>query len=205
MHVAIAGNIGAGKTTLTQMLAAHYGWRPHFEAVIDNPYLSDFYADMQRWSFNLQIYFLSKRYEQIIDFRSSGVSIVQDRSIYEDAYIFASNLCDMGLLLQRDYDNYKALFKLMEQHITPPDLIIYLKGSLPKLLTQIRKRGRSYEQDISANYLEKLNHKYNAWAENYSNGKLLTIDIDTMDFVENTAHFQYIINKIEESGVLKST
>ena len=163
MHFAIAGNIGAGKTTLTELLAKHYGWQPHFEDVADNPYLDDFYANMERWSFNLQVYFLNSRFRQIIDFRQSEKDIIQDRTIYEDAFIFAPNLHRMGLLSSRDFQNYQSLFALMETFIQPPDLLIYLRSSISNLVKQIQKRGREYENSISIDYLNKLNERYEEW------------------------------------------
>lgn len=170
MHFAIAGNIGAGKTTLTELLAKHYGWQPHFEDVADNPYLDDFYANMERWSFNLQVYFLNSRFRQIIDFRQSEKDIIQDRTIYEDAFIFAPNLHRMGLLSSRDFQNYQSLFALMETFIQPPDLLIYLRSSISNLVKQIQKRGREYENSISIDYLNKLNERYEEWISTYDKG-----------------------------------
>ncbi len=197
MHIAIAGNIGSGKTTLTELLAKHYGWDAHFEDVDDNPYLDDFYADMERWSFNLQIYFLNSRFNQVLDIRQSGKSVVQDRTIYEDAYIFAPNLYEMGLMPPRDFDNYESLFTLMSSLVRPPDLLIYLKADIPKLVSQIQKRGRDYENTIRIDYLTKLNLRYNQWIERYNLGKLLVVDVNDRDFVNNKADLNYVITKID--------
>ncbi|MDO4881401.1 MAG: deoxynucleoside kinase [Capnocytophaga sp.] len=197
MHFAIAGNIGAGKTTLTELLAKHYGWQPHFEDVADNPYLDDFYANMERWSFNLQVYFLNSRFRQIIDFRQSEKDIVQDRTIYEDAFIFAPNLHRMGLLSSRDFENYQSLFALMETFIQPPDLLIYLRSSISNLVKQIQKRGREYESSISIDYLNKLNERYEEWIKTYDKGKLLIINVDDIDFVQNKEDLGIIIDKID--------
>jgi len=197
MHVAIAGNIGAGKTTLTKLLAKHYNWEPQYEDVLENPYLEDFYNQMERWSFNLQIYFLNSRFRQILEIRESGKSIIQDRTIYEDAYIFAPNLHAMGLLTNRDFENYKSLFDLMERVTKGPDLLIYLRSSIPNLVAQIQKRGRDYENSISIDYLSRLNERYEAWAHNYNKGKLLIIDVDNINFVDNPEDLGEIINKID--------
>ncbi len=197
MHIAIAGNIGSGKTTLTELLAKHYGWDAHFEDVDDNPYLDDFYADMERWSFNLQIYFLNSRFNQVLDIRKSGKSVVQDRTIYEDAYIFAPNLYEMGLMPSRDFDNYESLFNLMSSLVRPPDLLIYLKADIPKLVSQIQKRGRDYENTIRIDYLTKLNSRYNQWIESYDLGKLLVVDVNNRDFVNNRIDLNYVITKID--------
>lgn len=197
MHFAIAGNIGAGKTTLTELLAKHYGWQPHFEDVADNPYLDDFYANMERWSFNLQVYFLNSRFRQIIDFRQSEKDIIQDRTIYEDAFIFAPNLHRMGLLSSRDFQNYQSLFALMETFIQPPDLLIYLRSSISNLVKQIQKRGREYENSISIDYLNKLNERYEEWISTYDKGKLLIINVDDIDFVQNKEDLGIIIDKID--------
>ena len=197
MHFAIAGNIGAGKTTLTELLAKHYRWQPHFEDVADNPYLDDFYANMERWSFNLQVYFLNSRFRQIIDFRQSEKDIIQDRTIYEDAFIFAPNLHRMGLLSSRDFQNYQSLFALMETFIQPPDLLIYLRSSISNLVKQIQKRGREYENSISIDYLNKLNERYEEWISTYDKGKLLIINVDDIDFVQNKEDLGIIIDKRE--------
>jgi deoxyadenosine/deoxycytidine kinase len=197
MHVAVAGNIGAGKTTLTKLLSKHYHWEPHFEDVVDNPYLDDFYNQMERWSFNLQIYFLNSRYRQILEIRESGKNIIQDRTIYEDAYIFAPNLHAMGLMTNRDFSNYSSLFELMERLVQPPDVLIYLRSSIPNLVKQIHKRGREYENTISIDYLSRLNERYEAWSQKYEKGKLLIIDVDQLNFVDNPEDLGIIINKID--------
>ncbi|MDA0356156.1 MAG: deoxynucleoside kinase [Bacteroidetes bacterium] len=197
MHIAIAGNIGAGKTTLTQMLSRHYKWEAQLEDVVDNPYLDDFYNQMERWSFNLQVYFLNSRFRQVLQIRESGKDIVQDRTIYEDANIFAPNLHAMGLMNNRDFSNYKALFDLMESLVQAPDLLIYLRSDISNLVKQIHKRGREYEISISIDYLSRLNERYEAWIHNYDKGKLLVIDVDDLDFVENPEDFGEIIEKID--------
>ena len=197
MHIAIAGNIGAGKTTLTRLLAKHYKWTPQFEDVVDNPYLDDFYNAMERWSFNLQIYFLNSRFRQLLEIRNSKKSIIQDRTIYEDAFIFAPNLHAMGLLTNRDYNNYRSLFDLMESVVDAPDLMIYLRSSIPNLVSQIHKRGRDYENSISIDYLSRLNERYEAWIHDYNKGKLLIIDVDNINFVDNPEDLGGIINKID--------
>ncbi len=197
MHIAVAGNIGAGKTTLTKLLAKHYKWTPQFEDVLENPYLEDFYTDMERWSFNLQVYFLNSRFRQVLDIRESGKKIIQDRTIYEDANIFAPNLHAMGLLSQRDFDNYSSLFDLMEGVVAAPDLLIYLRSSIPNLVNQIHKRGRDYENSISIDYLSRLNERYEAWIHGYEKGNLLIIDVDNIDFVNNPEDLGEIINKID--------
>lgn len=196
MHIALAGNIGAGKTTLTELLSKHYGWEPHYEDVDENPYLTDFYNDMQRWSFNLQIYFLNSRFKQIIDIRKSGKTIVQDRTIYEDAEIFAPNLHAMGLMSTRDFNNYKSLFDLMISLIQPPDLLIYLRASIPTLIKQIEKRGREYENSIRLDYLRQLNERYDKWVKNYTLGKLLIVNVDEIDFTTNPEDLSFIIDRI---------
>jgi deoxyadenosine/deoxycytidine kinase len=197
MHVAIAGNIGAGKTTLTQLLAKHYKWEAQLEDVVDNPYLDDFYNQMERWSFNLQVYFLNSRFRQVLQIRESGKNIIQDRTIYEDANIFAPNLHAMGLMTNRDFENYASLFGLMESLVQSPDLIIYLRSSIPNLVSQIHKRGRDYENSISIDYLSRLNERYEAWIHGYTKGKLLIIDVDDLDFVENEEDLGFIITKID--------
>ena len=197
MHIVITGNIGAGKTTLTTMLAKHYGWEAQFEDVDHNPYLEDFYADMSQWSFALQIYFLGSRFRQVKEIRESGKNIIQDRTIYEDAHIFAENLYDMSLLSQRDYDNYLSVFTLMKSFVQAPDLLIYLKSDVPNLVKKIYKRGRDYEASISIEYLSKLNQKYENWIDNYKEGKLLVIEVDDLDFVERPQDFGFILERIE--------
>jgi len=197
MHIAIVGNIGAGKTTLTELLAKNYGWDPLYEAVDNNPYLEDFYSDMKRWSFNLQIYFLNTRYRQIIDIQKSGKNIIQDRTIYEDAHIFAENLHDMGLMTTRDYENYTAIFDNITEFIKAPDLLIYLKASVPTLVNNIQRRGREYESGIRLDYLSKLNEKYDKWIKGYRLGKLLVIDKDNIDFANNTEDLATIVQMIE--------
>ncbi len=197
MHIAIAGNIGAGKTTLTRLLAKHYRWEPHFESVDENPYLNDFYREMERWAFNLQVYFLNSRFRQILEFRKSGKNIIQDRTIYEDAHIFAPNLHAMGLMTNRDFTNYTSLFELMEELVAPPDLLIYLRGSIPNLVGKIHKRGREYENSISIDYLSRLNERYENWISQYDKGKHLIINVDSLDFVENPEDLGSIIDKID--------
>ena len=197
MHVAIAGNIGAGKTTLTKLLAKHYRWEAQLEDVVDNPYLDDFYNQMERWSFNLQVYFLNSRFRQVLQIHNSGKDIIQDRTIYEDAYIFAPNLHAMGLMTNRDFENYSSLFELMESLVKGPDLLIYLRSSIPNLVNQIHKRGRDYENTISIDYLSRLNERYEAWIHGYNKGKLLIIDVDNLDFVDNPEDLGNIINRID--------
>jgi deoxyadenosine/deoxycytidine kinase len=197
MHIAIAGNIGAGKTTLSELLAKHYKWTPHYELVDENPYLNDFYNDMQRWSFNLQIYFLNSRFQQILDIRKSGKTVIQDRTIYEDAEIFAPNLHSMGLMSSRDFTNYKKLFDLMVSLIQPPDLLIYLRASVPTLVNQIQKRGREYENSIRLDYLKQLNDRYEDWVSGYNMAKMLVIDVNDLDFISNPEDLSIIIDKID--------
>lgn len=197
MHIAVAGNIGSGKTTLTGMLAKHYGWEAMYESVENNPYLASFYQDMQRWSFNIQVYFLNSRFRQIIDLRKKKKDIIQDRTIYEDAYIFAPNLHEMDLMATRDFENYTQLFELMSQFLQAPDLLIYLKADVSTLVSQIQKRGRAYENDIRISYLENLNEKYEKWISGYNKGKLLVIDVNTLKFVERPEDFGEIINRID--------
>ena len=197
MHVAIAGNIGAGKTTLTKLLAKHYKWEAQLEDVVDNPYLDDFYNQMERWSFNLQVYFLNSRFRQVLQIHQSGKDIIQDRTIYEDAHIFAPNLHAMGLMTNRDFNNYSSLFELMESLVKGPDLLIYLRSSIPNLVNQIHKRGRDYENSISIDYLSRLNERYEAWIHGYDKGKLLIIDVDKLDFVANPEDLGNIINKMD--------
>jgi deoxyadenosine/deoxycytidine kinase len=196
MHIAIAGNIGAGKTTLTGLLAKHFKWEPHYEDVVDNPYLDDFYHQMERWSFNLQIYFLNTRFSQVMQIRQSGKTTIQDRTIYEDAHIFAPNLHAMGLMANRDFNSYKALFEMMEGFVGAPDLLIYLRSSIPNLVKQIHNRGRDYENSISIDYLSRLNERYEAWVHSYDKGKLLIVDVDRYNFVDNPEDLGDIINRI---------
>ena len=198
MHIAISGNIGAGKTSLTELLSKHYRWEAHYEDVIDNPYLDDFYNHMERWSFNLQIYFLKSRFEQLIKINNNNNTIVQDRTIYEDAHIFAPNLKSMGLMNQRDFKNYQGLFELMESQIQGPDLLIYLRSNIPNLVNKIHKRGREYENSISIDYLSRLNERYEAWTSTYDKGNIIKIDVDELDFVENKEDLKLIIAKVDD-------
>lgn len=197
MHIAICGNIGSGKTTLAQMLAKHYGWSAELESVEDNPYLADFYDDMKHWAFHLQIYFLNSRFNQIKRIRESKKSTIQDRTIYEDAYIFAANLYKSNYLNDRDYSSYLTLFESMIQHVEAPDLLIYLKADIPKLVQQIEKRGRDYENKMRIDYLKNLNQHYKEWIEGYDLGKLLVIDANNIDFVNNPEDFSDIVSKID--------
>lgn len=197
MHIAVAGNIGSGKTTLSGLLSKQYGWDAHYEDVDDNPYLNDFYDDMQRWSFNLQVYFLNSRLNQILNIRKSGKTVIQDRTIYEDAYIFAPNLHSMGLMSTRDFENYFTLFNLMTSLIEPPDLLIYLRATVPTLVNQIQKRGRDYENTIRLDYLKRLNERYEAWISSYNLGNLLIIDVDNLNFTEVKEDLSSIISKID--------
>ncbi len=196
-HIAIAGNIGSGKTTLTEKLAKHYKWQPHFEDVEHNPYLVDFYGDMPRWSFNLQIYFLNNRIKHLIDIRQGKETVIQDRTIYEDAYIFAPNLFDMGLMTKRDYENYTSFFQNLKTLIQPPDLLIYLKTSIPTLVDQIQKRGREYEENIRLDYLKRLNENYNKWIADYNDGPLLIIDVNNCNFAEKEEDFADVVRRID--------
>lgn len=196
MHIAVAGNIGSGKTTLTEKISRHFNWEPQYEKIDDNPYLISFYDDMQRWSFNLQIYFLNKRSRMIMEIRKSGKKVIQDRTIYEDAYIFAPNLHAMGLMSTRDFDNYNSLFELMTSFIQPPDLLIYLRASVPTLVKQIQKRGREYENSIRLDYLQRLNERYEEWISTYKLGKLLIVNVDDNNFSENAEDLGQVINKI---------
>lgn len=196
MHIAIAGNIGSGKTTLTTLLSKRFGWEPHYEDVDTNPYLHSFYDDMQRWSFNLQVYFLNSRFRQVVDIRKGAKTVIQDRTIYEDAFIFAPNLHDMNLMDTRDFDNYTQLFELMVSFINPPDLLIYLRSTVPTLVKNIQKRGRAYEESIRLDYLKRLNERYEAWISKYEAGKLLIIDVDNIDFAHNPEDLGQIIEKI---------
>src|ERR1051326_9088118 len=201
MHIAVAGNIGSGKTTLTSMLAKHYKWTPHYEDADSNPYLNDFYEDMQRWSFNLQVYFLNSRFKQVIEIRKNKKTIIQDRTIYEDAYIFAPNLHAMGLMTTRDFENYFELFGLMQSFVQPPDLLIYLRASTAALVEQIQKRGREYEKAIRLDYLQRLNERYEAWITKYEDqhptSNLLIIDIDENKFHEKKEDLGKIIRKVD--------
>ena len=196
MHIAVAGNIGVGKTTLTGLLAKNFNWDPHYESVDNNPYLDDFYTDMQRWAFNLQVYFLNSRFGQLKEFQESGKNIIQDRTIYEDAHIFAPNLHAMGLMTSRDFDNYSSLFKLMSSFVNPPDLLIYLRASVPTLVQQIQSRGRDYESSIRIDYLTRLNERYEAWISEYTSGKLLVIDTDDLDFSKNQEDLGFVVDKV---------
>ncbi|MDF2157732.1 deoxynucleoside kinase [Algoriphagus sp. CAU 1675] len=197
MHLAVSGNIGSGKTTLTEKLAKHYGWKAEFESVDNNPYLPDFYEDMKRWAFHLQVYFLNSRFNQIKKIQESKNPTIQDRTIYEDAYIFAANLYKSKLLTERDYYNYRNLFESMIAHVKAPDLLIYLKADIPKLVGQIEKRGRTYETAMRIDYLKNLNSHYEEWIGNYKEGKLLIIDVNELDFVERPEDFSFIVEKIE--------
>lgn len=197
MHIAVSGNIGSGKTTLTIKLAKHYGWNAELEAVENNPYLADFYEDMKRWSFHLQVFFLNSRFNQITRIRESGQSVIQDRTIYEDAYIFAANLKNSNLISERDYENYLNLFHSMINFVKAPDLLIYLKADIPKLVGQIEKRGRHYENAIRIDYLKNLNAHYEDWISNYDKGKLLVIDVNDMDFVAHPDHFSSIVERVD--------
>jgi deoxyadenosine/deoxycytidine kinase len=201
MHIAIAGNIGAGKTTLTELLANHYKWEPQYEDVVQNPYLDDFYAEMERWSFNLQVYFLNSRFRQIIDIQQSRNSVIQDRTIYEDAHIFAPNLHAMGLMTNRDFQNYSSLFQLMESLVKGPDLLIYLRSSIPNLVNHIHKRGRAYENSISIEYLSRLNERYEAWIQNYEKKNMITLEVDNLNFVDKPEDFQLVVDTIDRKLV----
>ena len=196
-HIAVAGNIGAGKTTLTELLSKHYKWIPQFEDVDHNPYLNDFYDDMPRWSFNLQIFFLNGRLNQLLEIYSGTETVIQDRTIYEDAHIFAPNLHDMGLMSKRDYNNYFQFFQTLKRMVQPPDLLIYLQASVPTLVGQIQKRGREYEENIRLDYLKRLNELYNKWIEGYKEGSLLVVDVDKNKFPENEEHLGEIITRID--------
>ena len=196
MHIAIAGNIGSGKTTLTGLLSRHFNWQTHYEDVDDNPYLDDFYNDMQRWSFNLQIYFLNSRFNHILEIKQSKKTIIQDRTIYEDAYIFAPNLHSMGLMSTRDFENYFTLFNLISSLIEPPDLVVYLRASVPTLVKQIEKRGRKYEDNIRLDYLRKLNERYESWVESYNLGKMMIVDVDHTNFIDKSEDLSLVIDKV---------
>ena len=202
MHVAIAGNIGSGKTTLTTLLSKHYSWLPHYEDADDNPYLNDFYDDMQRWSFNLQVYFLQSRFSKVVELRQNKKTVIQDRTLYEDAYIFAPNLHAMGLMTTRDFESYMQLFKLMESLVSPPDVLLYLRASVPTLVTNIQKRGRDYETAIRIDYLKRLNERYEAWITDFEiqykkNSKLLIIDVDENNFSEKKEDLGKVITKLD--------
>ena len=197
MHIAICGNIGSGKTTLANLLAKQYHWHAELEAVDNNPYLSDFYKDMHRWAFHLQIYFLNSRFKQIKKIREQEVSTVQDRTIYEDAYIFASNLHSSQFMNDRDYACYLSLFESMMEHVTPPDLLVYLKADIPKLVSQIEKRGREYENSMRLDYLKNLNQRYTNWIESYDQGNYLVIDVNQLDFVANIEHRSEVLQRID--------
>lgn len=196
MHIAIAGNIGSGKTTLTRLLARHFAWQAHYEDVDDNPYLDDFYNDMQRWSFNLQIYFLNCRFNHLLEIKKAEKNIIQDRTIFEDAYIFAPNLHSMGLMSTRDFENYFTLFNLISSLIEPPDLVIYLRASVPTIVRQIEKRGRKYEDNIRLDYLRRLNERYESWIESYNLGKLMIIDVDNTNFIDKPEDLSQVIDKV---------
>lgn len=195
-HIAIAGNIGSGKTTLTEKLAQHFKWEAQYEDVEGNPYLNDFYEDMPRWSFNLQVYFLNNRFKQLINIQRGGKAVIQDRTIYEDAHIFAPNLHSMGLMSTRDFENYLSLFKTINSQIKPPDLLVYLKASIPALVNQIQKRGREYEENLRLDYIRRLNEYYEEWSSRYREGKILVIDVDTCNFAEDKAQLGEVINKV---------
>ncbi len=197
MHIAVAGNIGSGKTTLTELLSKHYRWEANYEDVDENPYLNDFYEDMQRWSFNLQIYFLNSRFNQILDIRKLGKTVIQDRTIYEDSYIFAPNLHSMGLMSTRDFENYFTLFNLMSSLVQPPDLLIYLRATVGTLVQQIQKRGRKYENSIRIDYLKRLNERYEAWIASYNLGKMLVVDVDNLNFSEKSEDLSKVIDRVD--------
>jgi deoxyadenosine/deoxycytidine kinase len=196
-HIAVAGNIGAGKTTLTEQLGKHYGWEVHYEDTETNPYLADFYEDMKRWSFHLQIYFLNSRYRQVLKIWEGDNVVIQDRTIYEDACIFAPNLHEMGLMSKRDFNNYSSLFELMSSQVNPPDLLIYLRASIPTLVDHIQNRNRDYEGNMSLDYLKKLNNRYNQWIDGYDKGNLLIIDADNIDFINKPGDLGKVIDSIE--------
>jgi deoxyadenosine/deoxycytidine kinase len=196
-HIAIAGNIGSGKTTLTELLSKHYGWEPHFEEVANNPYIDDFYEDMHRWSYHMQIFYLNKRFQQILQIQRGEKPVIQDRTIYEDAFIFAPNLHAMGLLSKRDFDSYQDLFGTIIHLIKPPDLLVYLRASIPALVTQIQRRGRPFEDSIRLDYLKRLNERYEAWISNYENEGLLIVNVDEINFADNPEHLGNVINRID--------
>jgi deoxyadenosine/deoxycytidine kinase len=196
-HIAISGNIGSGKTTLAEKLAKHYGWTPLYESVDKNPYLKDFYTDMTRWAFHLQIYFLNSRFRQVNEIRNNENTTIQDRTIYEDAYIFAANLHRSGHISERDYESYLDIFNSMIEFVKPPDLLIYLRSDIPKLVRQIQKRGREYEFAMRIDYLKNLNEHYEDWISRYKNGKLLIVNVNELDFVERIEDFSFIVNRID--------
>lgn len=196
MHIGVAGNIGSGKTTLTRMLSNHYGWKPKFESVTHNPYLEDYYKDIHRWSFNLEVYFLTQRFKDVMEIAESKDVIIQDRTILEGVHIFVANNKDLGNLTERDYDNFMSLFEGLMSMVKLPDLLIYLKSSIPHLVAQIQKRGRDYEQNMSLEYLTGLNNRYNKWISEYK-GQILTIDVDNLDFENRPEDFSMIVNKID--------
>jgi deoxyadenosine/deoxycytidine kinase len=198
IFISIAGNIGSGKSSLTSIMAKRFQWIPYFESVQDNPYLSDFYANMKRWSFNLQIYFLAHRFRTHKEITELQTSVIQDRSIYEDVEIFARNLYELGNMDKRDYETYSSLFKEMTAYLAPPDILIYLRASIPTLISQIRKRGREFEMNIDKNYLSRLNESYEQWIENYNLGKKIIIDTDNLDFVHSEKDFETVISTIEK-------
>jgi len=197
MHIAVAGNIGAGKTSLTEILAKLYGWKPHYENADENPYLNDFYKDMQRWAYNLQIFFLNSRFHDIMEIQKFGKNVIQDRTIYEDAEIFAPNLHDMGLMSTRDFITYRSLYEMINNIVKAPDLLIYLRASVPTLVRQIQKRGREYETSIRLDYLEQLNDRYEAWISHYQNSKLLIFNVDEMDFISEPEKLSKITDSID--------
>ena len=196
-HIAIAGNIGSGKTTLTSLLSKNFGWDAHYEDIENNPYLNDFYQDMPRWSFNLQVYFMNTRFKKIVEIKNGVRQVIQDRTIYEDAYIFAPNLHAMGLMSTRDFENYMTLFKTMNSLIDPPDLLIYLRSSIANLVSQIEKRGRDYEQNLRLDYLKRLNERYEAWITTFQDGKILIIDVDDINFAEDQEDLSNVVNKVQ--------
>ena len=196
-HVAIAGNIGAGKTTLCTQLGKHFGWEIHYESTDNNPYLSDFYNDMQRWSFNLQVYFLNNRYRQIVNIQEGESTVIQDRTIYEDAFIFAPNLHDMGLMSTRDFHNYRDLFQLMMSQVKAPDIMIYLKADISTLVSHIQSRGRDYEGSMSLDYLKRLNERYESWIDEYTDGNLLIINANEVDFKNNAEDLGKVVNMVQ--------
>jgi deoxyadenosine/deoxycytidine kinase len=196
-HIAISGNIGSGKTTLAEKLSKHYGWTPLYESVEHNPYLKDFYQDMTRWAFHLQIYFLNSRFRQINEIRANTKTTIQDRTIYEDAYIFAKNLHKSGHITDRDYQSYLDIFNSMIEFVQPPDLLIYLKADIPKLVRQIQKRGRDFENAMRLDYLKNLNEHYEDWIGNYTKGKLLVVDVNELDFVKNVDDFAFVVGKVD--------